>query len=225
MKGLSHADRLARLSGLYGLVGDEGPLPAIEWACALDRGGARVLQLRFKRSAPGEALALARAIREALPRALILFDDRPDLALLSGADGVHVGDTDLSPHDCRAIVGPDLLIGATARSEALGRVALAAGADHLGVGPIYPSQTKPLALPPLGPGALGQLCRALHPAPIVAISGIRLHNIEAVARAGARCAAVSAAVGRAADPEVATRALVLAFERGRAALRAAEPSG
>ena len=210
----SHGHRLSRLRGLYGIVGDDGPLAPLDWARALSLGGAGVLQLRFKRLSPREALAVARAIREALPRALLLIDDRPDLALLCGADGVHVGDLDLSPADCRAVLGPALLIGATARSASAGRLALAAGADHLGVGPVFPSRTKPLDAPPLGLEGLARICRELAPTPIVAISGIDAGNIEAVARAGARAAAVIGAVGASQEPEGAARALAAAFERG-----------
>ncbi|HUB06685.1 MAG TPA: thiamine phosphate synthase [Myxococcales bacterium] len=210
-----HAARLARLSGFYGIVGDEGPLPPVAWAKALWAGGACAVQLRFKRSTPREALALAREIRAALPEALLIVDDRPDLAVLAGADGVHVGETDLTPADARRVVGPALLVGATARNGGAAREALAAGADHLGVGPVFPSRTKALDVPALGLAGLSAVCRAVAPAPVVAISGIDEKNIAAVAGTGAACAAAIGAVGGSADPLDATRRLASAFTAGQ----------
>lgn len=206
-----HASRLARLHGFYGIVGDEGPLPPFDWARALHAGGACALQLRLKRSTPREALALARAVRQALPDALLLLNDRPDIAVLAGADGVHVGDEDLSPADARRVVGPELLVGSTARDGASARRALAEGADHLGVGPVFPSRTKPLDVPALGLAGLAAVCRAVAPAPVVAISGIEERTAADVARAGAACAAAIGAVGSSPDPVDATRRLASAF--------------
>jgi thiamine-phosphate pyrophosphorylase len=211
----SHDLRLQRLHGLYGIVGDEGPLDPLEWARALSSGGAAAIQLRFKRSTPKEALALARAIRAAIPDALLILNDRPELAVLAGADGVHVGEEDLSPRDTRAVVGPDLLVGATARSSVASRAAIEAGADHLGVGPVFPSRTKPLDVPALGLAGLQAICRTAAPVPVVAISGIDRTNIAEVARTGAACAAVVAAVGASADPAGASRELAAAFVAGR----------
>ncbi len=207
----SHDLRLQRLRGLYGIVGDGGPLEPLEWARALAGGGACAIQLRCKRSTPRQALALARAIRAALPDALLIVDDRPDLAVLAGADGVHVGDEDLSPSDARAVVGPDRLVGVTARSSVAARNAIQAGADHLGVGPVFPSRTKTLDVPSLGLAGLRAVCRTASPVPVVAISGIDRGNIEDVARTGAACAAVVTAVGASADPLDATRQLCAAF--------------
>ncbi len=209
-----HVARLARLVGFYGIVGDEGPLPPVEWARALHAGGACAIQLRFKRSTPRDSLALARAVRAALPEGLLIVDDRPDLALLAGADGVHVGEADLSPADARRVVGPSLLVGATVRNGREARLAVAAGADHLGAGPVFPSRTKPLDLPALGVAGLSAVCRAVA-APVVAISGIDERNIGSVARAGAACAAAIGAVGQSPDPVGATRKLASAFAAGR----------
>jgi thiamine-phosphate pyrophosphorylase len=210
-----HDLRLQRLHGLYGIVGDEGPLEPTEWARALAGGGACAIQLRFKRSTPREALALARAVRAALPDALLIVDDRPDLAVLADADGVHVGDEDISPAQARAVVGPNRLVGVTARSSVGARDAIAGGADHLGVGPVFPSRTKPLDVPSLGLAGLRAVCRTTAPVPVVAVSGIDLGSIGDVAGAGAACAAVIAAVSGSGDPLDATRKLAAAFVAGR----------
>jgi thiamine-phosphate pyrophosphorylase len=209
-----HAARLARLDGFYGIVADDGPVPPVAWARALRDGGACAIQLRFKRSTAREALALYREVRAAVPDALVIVNDRPDLALLAGADGVHVGEADLSPADARAVVGPDLLVGATARGGAAAREALAHGADHLGVGPVFPSRTKPIDVPALGLAGLSAVCRAVAPAPVVAISGIDERNIASVAAAGVACAAAIGAVAGSPDPLDATRRLVSAFAAG-----------
>jgi thiamine-phosphate pyrophosphorylase len=215
MPATQHDQRLQRLHGLYGIVGDEGPLAPLEWARALANGGACAIQLRFKRSTPREALALARSIRAALPDALLIIDDRPDLAVLADADGVHVGDEDLPPTEARAVVGPDRLVGVTARSSSAARAAVQAGADHLGVGPVFPSRTKTIDAPSLGLAGLRTVCRTAAPVPVVAISGIDEGNIGEVARTGAACAAVIAAVGSSEDPLDATRQLAAAFVAGR----------
>ncbi len=210
-----HAQRLARLRGLYGIVDDGSPLDPVAWARALASGGARAIQLRFKRTPPRAAIEIGRAVRAACPGVLLLLNDRPDLALLCDADGVHVGEEDLSPADARRVVGPDRLVGATARGVGEARAAIASGADHLGVGPIFPSATKPLAVRPLGLDGLAAVVRALAPSPVVAISGIDGENVASVAQTGCAAAAVIGAIGGAADPEAAARTIARAFEASR----------
>jgi thiamine-phosphate pyrophosphorylase len=206
---MTHAERLDRLSGLYGIVDDDPatPLPAVRWAESLASGGASAVQLRFKHTPPRQALAVARAVRKVLPHTLLIIDDRPDLAVLADADGVHLGGEDLAPHLARRVVGPERLVGATARTVEAGRAAVRAGADHLGVGPVFASQTKTLGIAPMGPGRLAEVCRAVAPVPVVAISGIDAGNLASVMAAGARAAAVVSAVGRAPNPERAARTL------------------
>jgi thiamine-phosphate pyrophosphorylase len=208
----ARAERLARLRGLYAIVGDDDPVARAEAAIA---GGAGVVQVRMKRATAGAWLEAARRIvAAARGRALVLVNDRPDVAVLAGADGVHLGDEDLPPEDARAIVGEALLVGRTCRTAEDGRAALAAGADHLGFGPVFPSATKPLAVAPRGLAALADACAAL-PAPVVAISGIALENIGEVARAGAACAAVIGDLFDRGDPTKRAALLAAAFEAGR----------
>ena len=143
------------------------------------------------------------------------MNDRPDIALLAGADGVHLGEEDLPVRDARALLGADLLVGRTCRTSEEGRAALAAGADHLGFGPVFASATKPLAVAPRGLAALAGACAAL-PAPVVAISGITLENVADVARAGAACAAVIGDLFDHGEPRARAEALAREFARGRA---------
>jgi thiamine-phosphate pyrophosphorylase len=205
------AARRARLAGLYVLV--RSP----EEARAAVAGGARAVQVRLKGAPAGEVLeASRRIVAIAAGRALVVVNDRADLALLAGADGVHLGDEDLPVAEARRLVGPDLLVGRTTRTLEEARTALRDGADHVGYGPIYPSRTKPLALPPRGLDGLRGVATALG-APVVAISGIDLSNVAGVARAGAACAAVVEAVFGTGDPEANAARLAAAFEAGRSA--------
>lgn len=207
-----HAARLARLAGLYAIVCDDEPVARAEGAIA---GGAGVVQVRLKRASAGEVLEVARrVVSMAQGRALVLVNDRADLALLSGADGVHLGAEDLPVVEARKLLGPDLLVGRTARTLSDARAALSDGADHVGFGPVFPSATKPLEVGPRGIETLAEVCASL-PAPVVAISGIDTPNIARVAQAGAACAAVIGALGE--TREVAERAAALsrAFAEGR----------
>jgi len=207
-------ERLARLSGLYAIVGDRDPVSRA--AAAVD-GGASVVQVRMKGAPAAEILEVSRRIVAlARGRALVLVNDRPDIALLAGADGVHLGDEDLPPAEARALLGEQSLVGRTSRTVEEGRAALAAGADHLGFGPVFPSATKPLPVTPRGLPALAEACAAL-PAPVVAISGITLENVAEVARAGAAAAAVIGDLFERGDVRARAEALVRAFASGRAA--------
>jgi thiamine-phosphate pyrophosphorylase len=210
--GETRAARLARLSGLYAIVGGADP---VEQARAAVAGGARVVQVRLKDRPAGEVLEAARAVVAlARGRALVLVNDRADLALLAGADGVHGGDEDLPPAEARRLVGPDLLVGRTTRTLAEARAAIGEGADHVGFGPLFGSRSKALALPPRGLGALAALCAAL-PAPVVAIGGITEETVADVAAAGAACAAVIDDLFGRGAPEERARALSARFEEGR----------
>ena len=210
------ATRLAKLCGLYGIVVDavEFKLAPLAWARALAEGGASVIQLRFKRTPMGEALDQVRRIRSELPEVLLLINDRVDVAMLAEVDGVHLGDQDLPIAEARRLLGADRLIGATARSAAEGVARLGEGADHLGVGPVFATSTKALAVPLLGLEGLRRICSALPETPVVAISGINEANIGSVAATGAIAAALIGAVGRAADPLRAARLLSERFALG-----------
>ncbi|MGC3998811.1 MAG: thiamine phosphate synthase [Anaeromyxobacter sp.] len=206
--------RRARLGGLYVIVG--GPDPVARAEAALD-GGARVVQVRLKNAPAGEILAVTRRIVTlAAGRALVIVNDRADLALLAGADGVHLGDDDLPPAEARKLLGPDLLIGRTTRTLDEARAALAAGADHVGYGRMFGTRSKVIDAAPRGLAALRALSAAL-PAPVVAIGGVGLSTVAEVARAGAACAAVIEAVFGAPHPRDAAATLAAAFEAGRLA--------
>jgi len=215
--------RLARLRGLYAIVGGDDPLALAEAVLA---GGARVVQLRLKDVPTGELLEVARKlVALAAGRALVIVNDRADVAALAGADGVHVGDGDLPVAEARRVVGPDLLLGRSTRTLADGLAALAAGADHVGFGPIFESGSKQLEVAPRGLDMLRDTAARL-PAPLVAIGGITLHTIAEVAAEGAAAAAVISDLTRWTGPrwtgpEERARALQAAFEAGAARAAAA----
>jgi thiamine-phosphate pyrophosphorylase len=205
--------RLARLSGLYAIVGGSDPVGQAEAAVA---GGAAIVQVRMKAAHPAEVLEVTRLIvARSRDRALVLVNDRADLALLAGADGVHVGEDDLPVREARQLLGPDRLVGWTARTVAEARRGIEQGADHVGFGPIYVSRTKSMGPPPHGVEGLAAAVRELAPVPVVAISGIGAANVAEVARAGAAAAAVIEAIFGGGDASQNAAALRRAFEDGR----------
>jgi thiamine-phosphate pyrophosphorylase len=178
-------------------------------AAAAVRGGAGVLQLRQKVMSRGDLLSLARRLREMTRAAGIIFvvNDHLDLALLSDADGVHLGPDDLSVAAARLLAGDRLLIGASASTPSAALYAVENGADYLGSGPAFATPLKP-EKQVIGPNGVAEVARAVGPTvPVFAIGGIDLSNIARLVEAGVRRACVVRAVGDAPDPEAATRRL------------------
>lgn len=203
--------------GVYALCDDtlRPELPLVDKATRLLAGGARVLQLRMKRTPLREALAVARQVVAACRQAgaVCLVNDRVDLALLAGAEGVHVGEEDLPPEAARELLGPRRVVGVTVRDEAGARAALAAGADYVGLGPVFATTTKQVAAPVLGLARFAELVR-VSPLPVVGIGGVRLENMAELAAAGAHCGAVASEVLLAEDMAGQVRRLQAAFDRG-----------
>src|SRR5262249_39722325 len=145
---LARVTRLA-LPPLYLIVDplDTGRSP-IDLAASLVSGGARVLQLRLKTAPVGELLAAARAVVLVARRAgaRLVVNDRPDIARAAGADGVHLGQDDLPVRAARAVLGPDAIVGVSTHDVDQARAAVAAGADYVGVGPVFRTTTKSDAL-------------------------------------------------------------------------------
>lgn len=183
-------------------------------ADAAARAGADVLQLREKDLPDREHLARARRLVQIAHARHVpaIINDRPDIALLAGADGVHVGEEDIPVEAVRRLAGAKLIVGATARGRDSALAAVHAGADYLGVGPVFPSTTKPL-LPPPGLDRLRQCLQEpeLARLPILAIGGITPANVGQIAQAGGRGVAVCAAVCAASDPAAVCAALIAAL--------------
>jgi thiamine-phosphate pyrophosphorylase len=175
---------------------------------ALD-GGCRAIQLRDKVGPARETLALARELR-ALTRsrdALLFINDRVDLALAVGADGVHLGPADLPLSCARHWAGRFLALGYSTDDPEEARQAVAQGADYLGCGAVFGTRTKDVGSEAIGVERLNRVAHAV-PVPVLAIGGIDETNVDQVARTEAAGVAVVRAVMAAPDPREATRRLL-----------------
>src|SRR5712691_122891 len=181
---------------------------ALEIARAALEGGADAVQLRDKSS---PAFNLCRLVSEIQPLArkfgaLLVVNDRVDVALVCGADGAHVGQEDLPAREARRLLPRPVVLGVSAGSREEARRAEKEGADYLGVGPVFPSATKPDAGEALGIERFSEIVRAVS-IPVVAIGGITLDNVDQAIGTGAAGAAVVSAVVAADDMAGAARAL------------------
>ncbi|HXD81435.1 MAG TPA: thiamine phosphate synthase [Candidatus Acidoferrum sp.] len=191
------------------ITADAPPWRVIEAAAAALRGGADILQLRHKSLARGELLTLARKLREIASDsgALFIVNDHVDIALLSDADGVHLGPDDLSIASARRVAGDRLLIGASASSPDAARAAIENGADYLGSGPAFATPIK-TEKQVIGPKGVAAIAAALGPGvPVFAIGGIDESNVADLVEEGVRRMCVIRAVSGATDPEQAARRL------------------
>jgi thiamine-phosphate pyrophosphorylase len=170
-------------------------------------GGAQIVQLREKGIDDRTLLMRARDVREVTRSCGILFivNDRPDVARLVDADGVHLGQDDMPIHEARRILGADALIGVSTHNLEQVRQAILEGANYIGIGPTFPSQTKDFA----SLAGLDFVKQALAETtlPAFALGGINLDNAAQVRAAGARRIAVSQAICAAEDPRAAARHL------------------
>lgn len=172
------------------------------------QGGATAIQLREKTLSSRDVVEIGRRIAGICKRSGVLFivNDRADVAVACGADGVHVGQDDLPVPVARKIVARGKIVGASAGTIAEAQRAQAEGADYLGVGSVFPTSTKPDAGEPLGVAALAEVIRAVR-VPVVGIGGITAENVAEVIRAGAAGVAVVAAVVGQDDIAAAARRL------------------
>lgn len=182
------------------------------------RGGVDLVQLRAKDADDAAILEAAAVFRRACDAhgALFILNDRPDLAVAAGADGVHVGQDDVAVAQARAAVGPDALVGLSTHTPAQIDAAGEVDVDYIGVGPVHATPTKP-GRPAVG-SELVSYAAAHAPRPFFAIGGIDLSTAAAVAAAGATRIAVVRALVEAADPFAAARALRTAVAVGEAEL-------
>jgi thiamine-phosphate pyrophosphorylase len=172
------------------------------------RGGATVVQLREKHCPTGEFILLARQLKRLLQGSgvVLIINDRLDVALAAGADGVHLGQQDMAIADARRLAGPSLIIGVSAESLEDALRAEMEGADYIGISPVFATTTKKDAAEPLGLDGVRQI-RAAVRLPLVGIGGINVDNVAFVIAAGADGAAVVSAIVAAESPEQAARAL------------------
>jgi thiamine-phosphate pyrophosphorylase len=202
-------------SRLYAIADTEaGGGDVVERVRGMLAGGARVVQLRWKGSAAGPLFAAAtacfRLCRES--HALFLVNDRVDVALACGADGVHLGQSDLPLDSARRLLGPGRWIGISTHDAAQARRAAEGGADYVGFGPMFPTATKQTGYSSRGIEALRAVRRAVR-LPIVAIGGLTPQNALPVLDAGADAVAM---IGALTAPDVAdrVRGALLVLEAG-----------
>lgn len=191
---------------LYLLIDGRDTLDAFDaLARELIAAGVDVIQLRDKRLADRELLQRARRLGEVTSgtNTLFIMNDRADLAAIAGADGVHVGQGELSVAEARKIVGPDALVGVSTHSLAQAKQAEADCADYIGVGPTFASTTKHFDANELTGIELLRTIAAAVRIPAFAIGGIGRDNLREVLAAGFSRVAVSGAVVSAADPAAA----------------------
>lgn len=180
-------------------------------------GGCRMVQLREKEWPSGRLLPVAERLLARARRAGVTFvvNDRVDLAVAVGADGVHLGQDDLPARRARPLLRPGTILGVSTHSVAQAQAARDDGADYVAVGSMFPTATKP-DFELVGPALVREL-RPDIPVPLIGIGGITHDNVADVIRAGADGVAVISAVCAAADPAAATR-------RFLQLIRAARPS-
>jgi thiamine-phosphate pyrophosphorylase len=212
--GLVARDRLAH-ARLYLLVtGSQCRLSLEQTIKEAAAGGVHVVQLREKELTDRELLERARRVRRWTREAGVLFimNDRPDLARLAEADGVHLGQDDLSAKEARRILGPDALIGVSTHTTAQLQQAVLDGAGYVGIGPTFASKTK--AFSELAGLAFVKSAAEATTLPAFAIGGVNAENIDEVVAAGARRIAVSQAVLASDHPRAAAVELLRRLTAG-----------
>ena len=181
-------------------------------------GGVDVVQLREKTMDARSRYRVGRRVRELTAEADVplVVNDRVDLAAAIDADGVHLGQTDLPVEVARDQLGPDAIVGVSAATVTEARAAVDAGADYLGVGAVYGTDSKDVDddRDGVGPERIRSITDAVD-VPVIGIGGITAENAEPVVEAGANGVAVISAITAADDPKVATAALYEVVERAR----------
>jgi len=205
--------------GIYGITGEKFSRGRsnVEVVAAMIRGGVRVVQYREKHRDKSirEMFEECLEIRELTRKHGVLFivNDFVDIALLTDADGVHVGQDDLPIREVRRLVG-HRIVGVSTHSPDQAQAAVRAGADYIGVGPIYATRTKEDVCDPVGLSYL-EHAAANVTIPFVAIGGIKEHNIREVVARGAESVCMVTEIVGAEDIEATVRRLTEAMEEGR----------
>lgn len=203
---------------LYLIATCKGALPDhVDLVTNVVRAGVGMIQMREKDAGRAERRRIGRALRDVASREGVPFvvNDDPILARELGADGVHLGQEDITLREARAIVGEETWIGLSTHDTAQIRAAAHAGITMIGVGPIFETTTKRHAGPPVGVGLVRQAARLAPDLPAFAIGGITGDNADLLVRAGCRRIAVSSWILEAADPVERTARLATILDGRR----------
>lgn len=196
--------------GLYGLTDSPSSLKRgrdnVETVRILAGEGIGIIQYREKDLSPLEKFRECERIRRITEEAgaLLVINDHPDIALRTGADGVHLGQDDLPLREVRALVGRDMLVGRSTHCPEQAREAREEGADYIGVGPLFATRTKRDVCAPVGLDYL-DYAAAYGEIPFVAIGGIKRHNLARVVRRGGALAALVTEITGAEEPRKVIR--------------------
>ena len=174
--------------GIYGITGDNFSHGRGNYYCVEEmiRGGIKIIQYRDKMKSKGEKVEEVKAIRKLCKENNVVFivNDDIDIAMLVDADGVHIGQDDMTPEDVRQLIGNDKIVGLSTHSEEQGLAAYNnLNVDYIGVGPIFPTATKDRV--PVGLGYLEFAVKNLF-LPFIAIGGIKDYNINEIVSRGAK---------------------------------------
>ena len=204
-------ERARRVAGLYVIVDPEGTKGRnpVEIGAAALRGGATAIQYRDKLSDKGDQLPIACRLRDLCEahNAVLIVNDHADLAIASGAHGLHLGQHDLPIAEARKLLHPWQFIGASSAMLSEAETSISHGADYIAVGAMYDTSSKANTRA-AGIESLSQICSQIIDIPIVAIGGITLSNVDPILTAGADGICVISAIGQADDPEEQTRLFV-----------------
>jgi len=198
----------------YAIVDPEvsGGHDLVELCLALAAGGVTLVQLRDKLSDTRVMVERARAIKAALGHVPLLINDRVDVALAIGADGVHIGWDDMAPEDARRLLGPDAIIGLTINSPQCADATSLDLIDYAGIGGVYGTTSKATKNAPIGLAGLARVIEALHrrtPGFLTCgIAGINAANAAPVIDAGADGVSVISALSLAEDPHAAAQEML-----------------
>jgi thiamine-phosphate pyrophosphorylase len=210
-----------RIEGLYFLADDDPRWrrDPVSQARAALAGGARAVQLRAKRATDSQAVAWAEAIRELCRAhgALFFVNDRFELALAAGADGVHLGQDDLPPARIPAAARARLRVGRSTHTLEQARAAAGEAVDYVAFGPVFATRSKDSPYAARGLRALSEAAVLVAPLPLVAIGGIDAARAGDALRAGAAAVCAISAVAGADDMETAARAMARAIDAARRA--------
>lgn len=177
------------------------------------KGGATLVQIREKDKSTREYMALAGKVHAITKKynVPLIIDDRIDVAMAVGAEGVHVGQSDMPVHIARKILGDEVIIGATAKTVEQAKEAYDQGADYLGVGAIYPTATKVKTIL-TATETLDAICQTV-PIPVCAIGGLNKDNIDVLKGIGISGICIVSAVMKAEDPKKAAMELKEAVQK------------